>query len=212
MKTLIQPFACLLFLLFSVTAKAQPISPQLVGTNVWYINPDKQVWDLVRDCGVKTIRIGGHAYDKKLPSNETLLDWVRKIQAMGAEPVLQVSQYQPAEAAAALVKLFNIEKHVGISPIKYWNIGNEPWLQDGRPEQSKMAALVEAYFKPIAAAMKEVDPSIKIYGPNECDYMAYYDDLFGGKNDITGKVPGKDYYYCGVRFEMTEGREVFGSK
>jgi len=196
MKSFIQPIACLLFLIFSVSAKAQPISPQLVGTNVWYINPDQLVWDLVRDCGVKTIRIGGHAYDTNLPSDETLLDWVKKIQAMGAEPVLQVSQYQPAEVAAALVKLFNIDKHEGISPIKYWNIGNEPWLQNKRPEQSKMAAMVEGYFKPIAAAMKEVDPSIKIYGPNECDYMDYYDDLFGGKNDITGKVPGQTYYYC----------------
>ncbi|MGE5393763.1 MAG: hypothetical protein ACM3P1_03410 [Candidatus Saccharibacteria bacterium] len=187
-------FSLLLFVILAVNA--QQISPRLVGTNVWFSQLDQKVWDLTRDCGVRTIRIGGHAYDKNMPSDETLLDWVRKIQAMGAQPVLQVSQYQPAEAAARIVKLFNVEKHEGISPIKYWSIGNEPWLQDNRPEQSKMGALVEAYFKPIAAAMKTVDASIKIYGPNECDYMAYYDDLFGGKNDITGKVPGHDYYYC----------------
>ncbi len=186
----------LLFLLISIAVKAQQISPNLVGTNVWYIDPSEQVWTLTKDCGVKTIRIGGHAYDKKMPSNETLLDWVRKIQAMGAEPVIQVSKYDPKESAAALVKLFNLEKHEGIKPVKYWNIGNEPWLQANRPPQSEMGALVEAYFKPISAAMKAVDPTIKIYGPNECDYMDYYDDLFGGKNDITGKVPGKDYYYC----------------
>lgn len=185
-----------LFMLFSVSGKAQQISPNLVGTNVWYIDPSEQVWNLTKECGVKTIRIGGHAYDKKMPSNETMLDWVRKIQAMGAEPVIQVSKYEPAEVAAALVKLFNIEKHEGIAPIKYWNIGNEPWLQANRPPQSEMGALVEKYFKPISVAMKAVDPSIKIYGPNECDYMDYYDDLFGGKNDISGKVPGKDYYYC----------------
>ena len=126
-----------------------------------------------KTCGVKTIRIGGHAYDKNMPSNETLLDWVRKIQAMGAEPVLQVSKYQPAEVAAGLVRLFNVEKHEGIKPIKYWNIGNEPWLQANRPAQSTMGALVETYFKPIAAAMKAVDSTIMIYGPNECDYMDY---------------------------------------
>ena len=186
----------LLFLLFSIAVKAQQISSNLVGTNVWYIDPSEQVWNLTKECGVKTIRIGGHAYDKKMPSNDTLLDWVRKIQAMGAEPVIQVSKYEPAEVAAALVKLFNIEKHEGIKPVKYWNIGNEPWLQANRPPQSTMGSMVEEYFKPISAAMKAVDPSIKIYGPNECDYMDYYDDLFGGKNDITGKVPGKDYYYC----------------
>jgi hypothetical protein len=157
---------------------------------------DDKVWDLTKECGVKTIRIGGHAYDKHLPSNETLLDWVKKIQSMGAEPVLQVSKYEPVEAAATLVRLFNIEKHEGIAPIKYWNIGNEPWLQADRPAQSAMGELVETYFKPLAAAMKSVDSTILIYGPNECDFMPYYDDLFGGKNDITGKVPGHLYYYC----------------
>nr|MDA3835436.1 hypothetical protein [Spirochaetales bacterium] len=49
----------------------------------------------------------------------------------------------------------------------------------------------------IAAAMKLVDPSIKIYGPDFCDYFDEpFDELFGGKNDISGLVPGKDYYYC----------------
>lgn len=196
MRSIYNLFVYSFILFFSLAGNAQPISPRLVGTNVWFSQLDTKVWDLTRDCGVKTIRIGGHAYDKNMPSDETLLDWVKKIQAMGAEPVMQVSQYQPAEAAARIVKFFNVEKHEGISPIKYWSIGNEPWLQDNRPEQSKMGALVEAYFKPLAAAMKSVDASIKIYGPNECDYMAYYDDLFGGKNDITGKVPGHDYYYC----------------
>lgn len=176
---------------------AQQISPLLVGTNVWYINPDEQVWDLTQECGVKTIRIGGHAYDKNLPSNETLLDWVQKIQGLGAEPMLQVSQYQSAETAAELVRFFNVEKHEGVAPVKYWNIGNEPWLQSDRPPLSTVGEMVEAYFKPIAAAMKEIDPTIKIYGPDFCDYFDEpFNDLFGGKNDISIKVPGKDYYYC----------------
>jgi hypothetical protein len=189
-------FTFCLITAFSSNSYSQQISPNLVGTNVWYSQLSEQVWNLTKDSGVKTIRIGGHAYDKNMPSNETLLDWVRKIQAMGAEPVLQVSKYQPAEVAAGLVRLFNVEKHEGIKPIKYWNIGNEPWLQANRPAQSVMGEMVETYFKPIAAAMKAVDSTIMIYGPNECDYMDYYDDLFGGKNDITGKVPGHTYYYC----------------
>lgn len=176
---------------------AQKISPNLVGTNVWYINPSEQVWDMTKECGVKTIRIGGASYDRRMPSNETLLDWVKKIQALGAEPILQVSQYQPAEAAADLVRFFNVEKPDGVAPIKYWNIGNEPWLQAKRPPLDTMGAFVEAYFKPIAAAMKAVDPTIKIYGPDFCDYFdGPFNDLFGGKNDISVKVPGKDYYYC----------------
>jgi hypothetical protein len=187
----------LILLVFSSQiSNSQTISPNLVGTNVWYSELSDSVWNLTKECGVKTIRIGGHAYDKHLPSNEILLDWVRRIQAMGAEPVLQVSKYEPAEKAAALVKFFNIDKHEGVNPIKYWNIGNEPWLQANKPAQSEMGALVEKYFKPIAIAMKSVDSTILIYGPNECDYMEYYDDLFGGKNDIAGKIPGHTYYYC----------------
>lgn len=185
-----------LSLFFMAPANAQPISPQLVGTNVWYINPDQKVWDLTKDCGLKTIRIGGHAYDKKMPSNETLLSWVKKIQAMGAEPVIQMSQYQPAQVAADLVKLFNVEKHEAVNPVKYWSIGNEPWLQANKPNQDSFAIVVEKYFKSISAAMKAVDSTILIYGPNECDYLGYYDHIFGGKNDITGKVPGHNYYFC----------------
>jgi Glycoside hydrolase family 44 len=185
------------FLLFtSFGAGAQTISKNLVGTNVWYSDVSKEVWNLTKECGVTTIRIGGHRYDKKMPSNETLLGWVKNIQAMGAEPVIQMSQYQPPHVAAALVKLFNTEKHSGIKPVKFWSIGNEPWLQANKPSAETFAAVVEAYFKPIAAAMKEVDSAICIYGPNECDYMEYYNDLFGGKNDIAGKVPGHTYYYC----------------
>ena len=121
----------------------------LVGTNVWFRELSQEVWDLTKECGVKTIRIGGGAYDKKLPSNETLLDWVKKIQAMGAEPVLQVSKYQPAEVAAALVRLFNVEKHEGIAPIKYWNIGNEPWLQADRPDQSALGHWLKPILNPL---------------------------------------------------------------
>jgi hypothetical protein len=187
----------ILLLLIPLAVNAQKISPYLVGTNLWFYDPSELVWSLTRECGVKTVRIGGNAYDRNLPSNETLLNWVKHIQAIGAEPIMQVSQYKSPEAAANLVKFFNIEKHEGITPIKFWNIGNEPWLQAGRPDQAKMGSMVEAYFKPIAAAMKAIDPEIKIYGPDFCDYLDVpMTDLFGGKNDITDLVPGTNYYYC----------------
>lgn len=38
---------------------------------------------------------------------------------------------------------------------------------------------------------------IRIVGPDECDYFEnVYSDLFGGRFDIAGRVPGKNYYYC----------------
>jgi hypothetical protein len=188
----------LLLLIIACTpfrASSQQISPMLVGSNVWY-NPNDQVWQLTEDCGVQTLRIGGHAYDDNVPSNTQLKTWVTQIQSMGAQPILQVSQYGTPEQAAALVKFFNIDSATG-KPIKYWNIGNEPWLQAGRPPVSTAGALVEVYFKPIAIAMKAIDSTIKIIGPDYCYYIDEgINDLFGGKNDIAGKIPGKSYYYC----------------
>ncbi len=196
MKPLFRIYACAILCLQLGATKAQEINPMLVGVNVWYIDPSQQVWDLTQECGVGSIRIGGHSYDDNMPSKSQLKDWVSLIQAMGAEPILQMSQYDGAAAAADLVKYFNIDLATG-TPIKYWNIGNEPWLQNGKPAISTVGAMVEAYFKPIAVAMKEVDPTIKIYGPDFCYYIGEaINDLFGGKNDIAGKIPGKDYYYC----------------
>jgi hypothetical protein len=189
---------CLLF--FSVYgAIAQVISPYLVGTNLWYTNPSSTVWNLTKQGGFQTIRIGGAEYDRNMPSNATILSWVKQIRAIGAEPIVQVSQYQSAAAAASLVTYLNVTNKNTIAPVKFWNIGNEPWLQANKPATSSMAAFVATYFKPIAAAMKAVDPTIKIYGPDECYYMDdAFAGLFGSKtaNDIGGKVPGKDYYYC----------------
>ncbi|HKJ79774.1 MAG TPA: fibronectin type III domain-containing protein, partial [Prolixibacteraceae bacterium] len=197
MKLFYSKFIVLIFVIQFFQSNAQNISQQLVGTNVWYTNPSQQVWNLTAEMGTKTIRIGGHAYDDNMPSKTTLLNWVKKIQAMGAEPIIQVSQYQSAVAAADLVRYLNVEKSDEIAPVKFWNIGNEPWLQNGRPSLSTVGAMVETYFKPRAEAMKEVDPTIKIYGPDFCYYIEpAINDLFGGKNDIAGKIPGKEYYYC----------------
>jgi hypothetical protein len=184
----------LILLAFSIQkSNCQPISPVLVGTNVW-LNPSPSVWQQAGDAQLQIVRIGGGRYDRRMPTYEQLLEWVNQIQKMGAEPLIQFSKHSSVDSAAALVRFMNIENGKNI---KYWGIGNEPWLQNKRPHETTMAPIIEAYWKPRAAAMKEVDPSIKIYGPNECEYMdTIFNELFGGANDITGKVPGKDYYYC----------------
>jgi hypothetical protein len=187
---------CSVLLIFSISSKAQEINPYLVGTNLWYTNPSTTVWNLTKQCGVQTIRIGGNGYNTNMPTKQTILSWVKQIQAIGAEPIVQVSQVQSAAKAAELVTYLNVENKGKIPPVKFWNIGNEPWLKANRPSTSAFAATVAAYYKPIAEAMKAADSTILIYGPDECDYMDYYNDLFGGKNDIAGKIPGHTYYYC----------------
>jgi hypothetical protein len=168
------------------------ISSLLVGNNVW-MYPDLRVWRVSEQAGLKIVRIGGLAYDSNMPSNEMLTGWVNNIKALGAEPMIQVSRFSGAESAAAVVKYFNSETG---NKVKYWNIGNEPYCNK---VTATTAADVAAYIKPIATAMKAVDATIKIFAPDECDfYDEYYGALFMGDNgpaDISGKIPGQNYYF-----------------
>jgi hypothetical protein len=183
--------------LITIGANGQKINPLLVGNNAWWNPLGQTEWNLTKECGVQLIRIGGADYDKNMPEASTLLGWVKSIEGIGAVPLIQVSQYKSAANAASYVRYFNKQKNDNKAPIKYWCIGNEPILQANWPASSTFAAKVAAYFKPIADSMKAVDSTIIIYGPDECDYNdGYYNDLFGGKNDITDKVPGHTYYYC----------------
>ena len=181
----------------------------LIGSNWWHGGISTKIDDLAKGLHLEVIRIGGTGYDRHLPNREKLLEWVRRIRAMGAEPLVQVSQYAPAEQAAELVRFFNLDNAAG-APIKHWSIGNEPWLQNRKPDLSVLAGQIEKYFKPIAVAMKEIDPSIAIYGPDECDFFEeVYGDLFGGAHDLAVRVPGKKYFYCdGItwhRYPQTNG-------
>lgn len=169
-----------------------------MGTNCWWHDPGDRAWDMCAKANVAMVRIGGAAYDRKMPDNQTLASYVRRIQGIGAEPLIQVSCRDAPERMADIVRVFNKELITG-RKVRYWSIGNEPLLRFDRPGQDKLPGLVEAYFKPIAAAMKQVDPTILIAGPDECDYLdRTYEALFGGKHDISGKVPGKDYHYCDI--------------
>jgi hypothetical protein len=174
------------------SAFSQAISPLLVGQNVW-MNPSDKVWQLVTDCGVQSVRIGGIGYDNGLPSNATLMDWVTRIKKMGAEPILQVSRFQSAQQAAAIVTYFNKTSNVKVT---YWSIGNEPDLN-----ASPGAAAVAGYIRACATAMKAVDPTIKIYVP-DCAWLddPYYTPLIGGNQDVCGKDANGNYLIDGATF------------
>ena len=168
------------------------ISPYLVGNNVW-LNPSDQIWNTSAQAGLTIVRIGGIEYDNNFPSNAQLTTWVNKIKALGAEPMIQISRFASPAAAADVVRYFNVTTG---NKVKFWNIGNEPHCGQ---DNLGSAADVAAYVKSLAPAMKAVDPTIKIYAPDECDYHdVYFNAIIKGDNsanDITGKVPGKDYYY-----------------
>jgi hypothetical protein len=76
----------------------------------------------------------------------------------GAEPSVHVRLLGGApERAAALVRYANVERGYGI---RYWYIGNEPSLYRDYDVDT-----LNAQWRPIALAMREVDPGIVLIGP-----------------------------------------------
>jgi len=170
------------------------IRPYLVGANVWH-HPSDEVWRVTSKAGIQIVRIGGGAYDRSMPSNDQLMQWCRHIRSMDAEPMIQVSRYLSAEQAAGIVRHFNVDEEMSI---KFWNIGNEPWLREGRPDVKTVPAIVAEYVKPLASAMKEVDSRIKIFVCDECDYFdTLYEGLIAGPFDLCGKDDNGHYYIDG---------------
>jgi hypothetical protein len=137
---------------------------------------------LMAPLKVGTMRVGGYNNDANTadPFDDAAFDHaVAYARAIGAEPIIQVplladttGQRPTAATAAAMVSYANLTKGYGL---KYFSLGNEPDLYStqGLPADPTMPALpgyspadycttATAYV----AAMKAVDPSIKIVGPD----------------------------------------------
>jgi hypothetical protein len=161
--------------------------PTFFGANYWcwmdrYGNDLESIKTQVADLGLKVLRAGGHNLDinggvsgtsyELDPFDDAQIDtFVAYAQSIGAEPILQVpllkdTSGSPATAAAAahMVTYANITKSYGI---RHWIIGNEPDIYVSQGDQpssysvSDYCASVSSY----AAAMKAVDPTIKLLGP-----------------------------------------------
>lgn len=187
-----------------------PISDHFFGNNAWMpeqIGPEPywgDLWDKwpeIQNSGVQIMRYGGKGVDDNAdptwvdsgdPSKSTLnqyLALVDEMQARGIEPVLQVPMAAEfsASQAADIVEFINVTNGRGV---KYWSIGNEP-DHDGSPyPQPETASYIAAYLKEFATAMKQVDPTIRIMGPE----TAWYNETIinaltdcGGSYDVTGQ-------------------------
>jgi len=198
------------------TTTAQTISSHFFGENAWM--PDTignanacteppcllygklhKNWENIKQSGAALIRFGGIAADKNMPTNYQYIKMIDSIRAKGMEPVIQVpfANYRYTELQAAeIVRFINVTKG---KHIKYWIIGNEPDLG----YHFTTAHQVANYIKPFASAMKAVDPSILIVGPE----TAWYDQGVinglttpGGPDDITGKDAAGRYYIDVISF------------
>jgi hypothetical protein len=216
-KRLIQlSFIAINLFFISQTSKAQVISNHFFGQNAWM--PDTvgnvnacteppcliygklhQEWGNIQNSGASIIRFGGITPDKNMPTDYQYLRMIDSIRTRGMEPIIQVPfrMYRyTAQQAADIVKFLNITngKH-----IKYWSIGNEPDLGYSYTNSSQVAA----YTKSFASAMKNIDPSILILGPE----TAWFDQNVinglttpGGPDDVTGKDANGHYYLDIISF------------
>jgi hypothetical protein len=89
---------------------------------------------------------------------------------LGAVPSISVRLHNGTpEAAAALVKFVNLDKKYGV---KYWSIGNEPTLYTNEGKGTYDTPQFNEEWRKIALAMKAVDPSIALIGPELHQYSA----------------------------------------
>lgn len=193
-----------------VVAGAQEISPWLVGQNHWLADGDeggrpgylRLLWPRVAESGVRLVRIGGNGYEHSFPEPEALRAMVEVIRGIGAEPLLQVPRDFSGEQAAELVRSLN-----GSAPgtVRFWSIGNEPLLRE--PD---IIDQVHEYVVRIATAMKEADPTIKIFVFDECEMRApAFAALCGGRLDVTGTKVNGAWMVDGFTFHRYPNGEEF---
>jgi hypothetical protein len=165
------------------TATPTPRPTSGLGTSYWQWSPTwgnlvASTESQVLALGPVIMRIGGYNNDANTPDvfDSKQIDLaVAYARAISAEPILQVPLLAAdpagtpatADTAAAMVTYANITSGYGI---KYFSIGNEPDLY---PDATGTTKGIEGYT-PAAfcasatayvAAMKAVDPTIQILGP-----------------------------------------------
>jgi hypothetical protein len=147
------------------------ISPLVYGSNVgpWQSITKADV-ELIKNAGFTIFRFpGGNYVDENAPSQSALDEFIDLCRQANVEPMVQVKLVNSTpEAAAEMVEYANKSKSYGI---KYWSIGNEPSLYWG---QRNIAGYDTAVFneewREFALAMKAVDPSILLLGPEIHQY------------------------------------------
>ena len=183
----------------------KPVSPLLLGQNLW-LNPPDSAYTVIDESGIALMRIGGITYDNNPLPDATLLRQVDNIRAIGAEPVIQVSRHKGAAAAAATVTYLNVTHG---RAVKYWCIGNEPDI-NWQGTETGLAAFVATYIKEIAPAMRDVDPGLHLSGPEMAFYSSTkFQALLGGASDIAGRDAKGRFYLNTISFHRYPFNDVF---
>ncbi len=152
-----------------------PISPLIYGSNYGpWLTVSFDILPAAYDSGIKILRFPGGEWgdqnDVRALQIDQVMDFANK---MGATLLFSVRLLggNPAQAAE-LVRYTNIEKKYNI---QYWNIGNEPTLYNGALKNKGETYEVDRFnkeWRTFAEAMKHVDPTIKLVGP-EINQFSY---------------------------------------
>lgn len=183
---------------------------------------DLTSWPEVLSSGVRVLRVGGTNYNdvdyknslgagitSTKPTNPLgYVKIVDRIRAQGCEPMITVPYNgndgvgsdvknidEQAKAAARIVELINV---VHKRNVKYFIIANEPET-DYSPGIT--AEKIATYIKAFSTAMKKVDATIKIIGPELSGYVAsktMTDELLADPSlptSIKGEIEGMSGIY-----------------
>jgi hypothetical protein len=142
--------------------------------------------DAAKNSGISFLRWPGGNWGDQNDIQLFAVDlYIKQAALMGATPSICVRlPNSTPEQAAALVQYANLDKKYGI---KYWSIGNEPSLYESNinfKDQSWDAVSYAKRWREFAVAMKKVDPTILLYGP---DIHQFTGDPAGDPKDHLGK-------------------------
>jgi alpha-L-arabinofuranosidase len=145
-----------------------PISPLIYGSNYgpWLTVPFYNLQQAY-DSGIKILRFPAGAWgdhnDVTHLQIDQFMDFANK---MGATAIFHVRLLDGTpEQAAEMVRYTNVERKYNI---QYWSIGNEPTLFDAELKTKGQSYDIERFnqeWRTFAEAMRKVDPSIKLVGP-----------------------------------------------
>ena len=146
-----------------------PVSPLLYGSGYGpWVSLRPETLPLAYDAGITVLRWPGGEWgdhnDIRYPQLDQFVELARQ---MGAEPYIHVRFLDSTpDVAADVVRHANVEMGYDI---RYWAIGNEPSLFEAGDHPWDAAAF-SAEWRKFAAAMKAVDPTILLLGPETHQY------------------------------------------
>lgn len=141
-----------------------PISPYIFGSNYGpWVALRPETLPLAEQLGITLLRWPGGAWGDQ--NDITLLQvdqFVALARRLGAEPYIHVRFLDSTpEQAAALVRYANRDKGYHV---RFWSIGNEPSIYEPAGDDWNAADFAAAW-RDFAEAMKAIDPSIQLLGP-----------------------------------------------